>query len=124
MNAQDIAAIGYTQSAQPLRTPRATEYEVFARVTRDLKEALADTPSNVSRLAAAIHRNRNLWTILATDLADKGNQLPNPLKAQLLALSEFVRLHSSEVLNKQSKGDILVEINASIMKGLSQEVPQ
>lgn len=122
MNAQDLAAIGYGRAAQPFRTPRAIEYDAFAAITREIKAALPAEPATFPKLVSALHKNRLLWSTLAADLVGQGNQLPTALKAQLLSLSEFVRLHSSKVLSNEADATVLVEINTVIMKGLQSEV--
>lgn len=121
MTAQTLAAMGYAQSARPLRTTRGIEYDAFARITRQLSEALTTPASGIGKLAEAIHQNRLLWSALASDLVHPDNALPAALKGQLLSLSEFVRLHSSKVLSKQDSGEVLIDINTAIMKGLRAE---
>jgi flagellar protein FlaF len=113
--------MGYAQSARLLRTTRGIEYDAFARITRQLSDALTAPASSIGKLAEAIHQNRLLWSALASDLVHPDNALPAALKGQLLSLSEFVRLHSSKVLNKQDSGEVLIDINTAIMKGLRAE---
>ncbi|KJS26264.1 MAG: hypothetical protein VR75_07945 [Hyphomonadaceae bacterium BRH_c29] len=69
--------------------------------------------------AEAIHRNQQLWTTIAIDLLNPGNALPEEMKRSLLYLAEFVRQNSMKILS--GSGDIadLIEINQSIMMGLS-----
>ena len=117
-----MAMMAYENPAQPIRTPRATEYEVFARVTRRLKQA--DARSDFVELASAIHDNRRLWSILAADVSLPENPLPAPLRARLFYLAEFTQAHSRKVLLGQARADILVDINTAIMKGLRSEGTQ
>ncbi len=118
MNATQIAQAAYGTSAQPIRTPRGTEYEAFVRITSRLKAAGTRAPAGFRDLARAIHDNRRLWTILAADAADDDNLLPKEVRARILYLAEFTRLHSGKVLREAASTEPLVEINLAIMRGL------
>ena len=120
MNATLHAQNAYRTKSQPIRTDRDTEYDAFARITSRLKSAAARKPASFKELAAAIHDNRRLWTLLASDVASKENALPDAVKAQIVYLSEFTRVHSSKVLKKEATAEALVEINTAVMKGLRQ----
>lgn len=102
------------------RPPRATEYAAFARITARLKAADADGRKNYPALAAAIHENRKLWTMLAADVADGDNGLPTQLRARIFYLFEFTTHHSREVLNGKADVGPLVEINTAVMRGLGK----
>ena len=118
MNALNTARSGYASAAAPVRTPRGTEYEVFARVTRELKATAEQKTRNFPAFAEALNRNRQLWTILAADVADPDNALPPPLRARLFYLAEFTGQHTSKILTGDADPAILVEINSTIMQGL------
>lgn len=125
MNAQRAAQQAYASSTSPHRTSRGTEYEVFSRITRRLHGAVQASPQNFSSLVQALHENRELWTLLATDVADKDNKLPAPLRAQIFYLAEFTNHHTRLVLSQDASADVLVEINTAVMRGLrNQRVPQ
>lgn len=112
------AQSAYGANAATVHTPRAAEYHAFARITHRLKSAVGigrDMPA----LAAAIHDNRRLWTILATDVADPANPLPSALRARLVYLAEFTRVHSGKVLREGASPDPLIEVNVAVMRGLS-----
>ena len=72
-------------------------------------------------LVTAIHENRRLWTILAGDVADDGNTLPEQLRAQIFYLAEFTGQHSAKVLSGKAGVEILIEINMAVMRGLRQQ---
>lgn len=120
MNAFQLAKMAYANPAAPTRTERATEYALFAAITRNLKSAAA-TPENFPALAAALHENRRLWTILAIDVMNSGNGLPEKLRAQIFYLSEFTARHSALVLAGKADTAALIDINTAIMRGLSQQ---
>lgn len=118
MNAMNMAKMAYATTQAPIRTSRGVEYEAFALVTRDLKTASLEGRENFARLAEALHKNRQLWTILAADVAEEDNQLPKALRAQIFYLAEFVAQHSRKVLKNEETADVLVEINTTMMRGL------
>ncbi|MFW5654209.1 MAG: flagellar biosynthesis regulator FlaF [Roseicyclus sp.] len=112
-----LAQTAYAATA-PVRTPRATEYAAFQKVTARLVQASRDG-APMTELAAAIYENRRLWTTLAIDLADDGNALPKPLRAQLMYLAEFSLLGSSKALRDRAALRPLIEVNTAVMRGLS-----
>ncbi|MEO1398849.1 MAG: flagellar biosynthesis regulator FlaF [Pseudomonadota bacterium] len=134
MNATQLAQTAYGSGTRSVRTPRGVEYEAFARVTSRLKAIASDMaqakrqqiksktkrviPGQFSDLATALNENRTLWTLLATDVADDGNKLPDDLRARILYLAEFTRQHSAKVLKSQASVVPLLEINIAIMRGL------
>jgi len=118
VNAQHLAKTAYSSNAAPIRTPRSTEYEAFARVTHRMRSAAEGGKSAFPELAAALHANRQLWITLAADVAEHGNTLPGELRARVFYLAEFTALHSGKVLRGEDSAEVLVEINTAIMRGL------
>ncbi|SMX47460.1 flagellar biosynthesis regulator FlaF [Actibacterium lipolyticum] len=120
MTAHLRAKTAYSAPLQAaIRTPRSIEYDIFAQVTARLKQAGADPKTGFPVLAAALHDNRKLWTALAADVAEAGNSLPEALRAQLFYLAEFTNAHTRKILSGTETPEILVEINTSVMRGLS-----
>lgn len=124
MTASTLAHRAYGQSSTPIRTPRGTEYDVFARITHQLITAARGGASAFPALAKAVHDNRRLWTTLAADVADDANQLPEELRANIFYLAEFTRQHSGKVLRHGASAVPLIEINAAIMRGLRNKAPE
>jgi flagellar protein FlaF len=128
VNATQLARTAYATPGAPVRSGRSAEYELFARVTRQLREAInGQAPGpvprsapTVARLARALHENQRLWTVLAADVADDGNGLPRELRARLFYLAEFTRVHSARVLRGEASAGVLVDINTAVMRGLAQ----
>jgi len=108
----------YATSAAPIRTDRAAEYDVFARVTRRLQIAAGRGTSGFPELVAALHDNHTLWITLAADVAEPENLLPAPLRARIFYLAEFTALHSRKILAGKADAAILIDINKSVMRGL------
>ena len=117
MNAFNMAKTAYSNSSAPTRTPRSTEYDAFARVTHRLK-TYADDKINFAAFASALHENTKLWTILAADVSDKDNTLPEELRGRIFYLYEFTVQHSRKVLRKEASVDVLLDINTAVMRGL------
>ncbi|MDN5787569.1 MAG: flagellar biosynthesis regulator FlaF [Pseudorhodobacter sp.] len=100
------------------RNPRAVEYDLFARMTRNLSLAWSGREKNFAALVAALHENSALWRTLAVDVADPENTLPAPLRAQLFYLYEFTETHSRKILDGDASAVVLVDINTAVMRGL------
>lgn len=118
MNTLNAVTSSKTQGhygSQGIRTERDVEYEAFSQVTRLLRGA---DP------IMAIHRNNELWTILAMDLAQPGNRLPAETRAGLISLAGFALRHGQAVLNGRGRIEPLIEVNVSIMKGLRGAVQE
>ncbi|WP_170771591.1 flagellar biosynthesis regulator FlaF [Ruegeria conchae] len=120
MTPQTLAQRAYAQSAAPTRTPRDTEYEAISKITHRLKSAAARRETDFSAFVQALHENRRLWSVLATDVADADNALPNNLRARIFYLAEFTEQHSSQVLGNKATVEPLLEINMAVLRGLRQ----
>ncbi len=118
MNATLRAQDAYRRQTETIRTARGIEYDAFARITHRLQATTSLGPEDFGGLVSALHANRRLWTILVTDVADRSNPLPPEVKARIVYLAEFTRLHSSKMLRGEGAVDVLVEINSAIMRGL------
>ncbi|MCU0816204.1 MAG: flagellar biosynthesis regulator FlaF [Cypionkella sp.] len=121
MNAFARSRPGYAGANASLHTPRALEYDVLARATRQLVSASAQRKTRFAALVSAIHDNETVWRTLAVDVADKGNALPAPLRAQVFYLYEFVTQHGAKVLREDASCEVLIDINTAIMRGLRGE---
>lgn len=124
MHATLLAQAAYRGQAKTIRTDRALEYDTFARVTQNLGHAAESGQADITGLAKAVHDNRRLWNILAADAADPKNGLADGLRAQIVYLAEFTRLHSSKVLAGQATLAPLIDINSTVMRGLGTRTPQ
>ena len=119
MNALDLARTAYGTPGTPVRSGRSTEYDLFARVTRRLRESQGASRTGIKPLVQALHDNQSLWTTLAVDIADDGNGLPRELRARLFYLAEFTRVHTGRVLAGDASAGVLVDINTAVMRGLA-----
>lgn len=121
MNTAQMARSAYARPDAPQRSPRAVEYDIFARVTRALTDAWARHEADHPALVRALHDNGSLWRTLAADLAEPGNSLPPDLKARLFYLHEFTAAHSRKVLDGAAGAEVLIEVNTAVMRGLRGE---
>lgn len=103
-----------------LRGARDTEYDVFSKVTRLLRQAPRSSLSEDTIFA--VSKNIDLWTLLAADLSHPENALPDDLKAGLLSLAAFSIRHGHSVYAGRATTDALIDVNLSVMKGLRGEV--
>ncbi len=109
----------YQQAAQRAESPRDTEYRLFAEVTRALMDAATVDKGDLRTRVAALDWNRRLWTALAADCASPHNLLPEGVRASIISLSIFVGRHTSETIRGSGSLDLLIEVNRTIMQGLS-----
>lgn len=121
MNAVYMAQKAYGATAAPVRTNRSIEYAAFSRVTHDIAGAARMGQQGFARLARAIHENRRLWFVLASDVANAENTLPPTLRARIFYLAEFVNVQSRKILKGEATADVLVEVNTAVMRGLAGE---
>ncbi len=112
------ATQAYGRHDTPMRSLRMVEYDLLARVTQHLTAAHATRESDFPALAAALSDNLRLWTAFAADLADPGNGLPDPLRAQLFNLYQFTAQHTRKALDGTVTVDALIDINTAILRGL------
>ena len=107
----------YQKAQRAAENPRSTEYRLFGQVTGALLDAQT-VGAKGPRLIDAIDWNRRLWSTLAVDCMDDGNQLPTPLRAQIISLSIWVSKYSSQVVQQGASLEPLIDINRTIMQGL------
>jgi flagellar protein FlaF len=109
----------YQRAATQADTPRELEYRAFGQVTAGLVRVRDPSEREPSALAEALDANRKLWNVLSADCSAPGNQLPMNLRAQIISLSLWVSRYSSEVLRTGADMDPLIDVNRSMMEGLS-----
>lgn len=111
----------YSSLRATTRTPRALEYEALAIATRRLEANAATASEAFPALAMALHANRKIWAVFASDMLNPGNPLSAETKAGIYSLALFTFQETSRILGRQ--GDIrnLIEINLSVLRGLRSE---
>ena len=111
-----LKAYQATQAAT--EDPRLTEYRLFGQVTGALLNA-KESNAVGGPLVEAVDWNRRLWRTLATDCMDDRNRLSREVRAQIISLSMWVNKYSKEVTRQGASIDPLIEINRTIMQGLT-----
>jgi flagellar protein FlaF len=112
----------YQKIAERAENPRDLEYRLFGQVTRALMEVAADESGDTQKQVDILDWNRRMWGVLASACSDSENQLPTPLRAQIISLSLWVSRHTSAVIMKEETIDPLIEINRIIMQGLASQI--
>lgn len=110
--------LAYARRETPARSLRSVEYDLLAQVTQRLRAAWANRTADFPGLARALTDNQQLWSTLASDVADPGNGLPATLRARLFYLYEFTIQHSRAILDGRSSVEVLADINMAVMRGL------
>lgn len=112
----------YQTVQQRVETPRETEYRLFSCVTRAMMDVAELPKTEISKRMDALDWNRRVWTFMASDCADDGNGLPDQLRASIISLSLFVGKYTSAVMQSGEDIETLIDINRSIMQGLSSQI--
>ncbi len=110
----------YQKTQRNTENTKQTEYRLFAQVTQSLIEAAKHGKANIAVLIDALDWNRRLWSALASDCSSQDNRLPHAVRAQIISLSIWVSRYSSDAAQKGASLEPLIDINKSIMAGLSQ----
>ena len=116
-----MSVTAYQKAQHSTEHPRETEYRLFSEVTQALIEANKGGRTNLQAFIRALHWNRRLWSALAVDCSSDNNGLPNTLRAQIISLSLWVSRFSSDAAANGASLDPLINVNKSIMAGLSQK---
>jgi|APCry1669190591_1035303.scaffolds.fasta_scaffold04277_2 flagellar biosynthesis activator protein FlaF len=109
----------YKTAAQRSESPREAEYRLFGEVTRALIDAAQLDRTEIAKRMDALHWNRQLWSVLATECSDPTNGLPPAVRAQIISLSLFVNRHTSAIMRGEETFDELIDVNRTIMQGLA-----
>lgn len=121
VNTHILAHGAYGRPETPVRSLRSVEYDLFARVTKQLATAWAARGQDFAGLVRALHDNTAMWRTLASDVAEPTNGLPKALRARLFYLYEFTVQHSRKILDDQGSAEVLLDINTAVMRGLRGE---
>jgi flagellar biosynthesis activator protein FlaF len=97
---------------------RGRERRAVERGVELLRKAQASGVNSRDTIEA-LHYVRNLWSILMEDLAQKENDLPDALRADLISIGIWV-LRETEQIRQHRTDDFqnLIEINSMICEGL------
>ena len=107
----------YQNARSRAETPRAAEFRLMSQITGEMMDAEAAGLKG-AMLMQPLHRNREMWSALATDCGATGNGLPNELRAQIISLGLWVERFTSDVVAGREPIGELIALNRTIMEGL------
>ncbi|MGF7153915.1 flagellar biosynthesis regulator FlaF [Novosphingobium gossypii] len=110
----------YVRAQKVASTPRSTEYRLMSEVTGEMIAA-RDAGLTGVKLAAALHRNRQVWGTFSALCADSANALPAELRAGIISLGLWVDRYTSLVITGRDTIDELINVNRTVMGGLANE---
>ncbi|MCR6646300.1 MAG: flagellar biosynthesis regulator FlaF [Terricaulis sp.] len=73
----------------------------------------------LGQVAEALDANRRLWSVLSADCSVPENQLPLAVRGQIISLAMWVARYSSQVLREGADIEPLIDVNRTMMEGLS-----
>jgi flagellar protein FlaF len=99
--------------------PRQTEAWALIEAARRMKDAQAE-PFDERAFLSAVRLNWRLWTLIQSSLSVPESTVPSEVRANVLALSNFVDRHTVNILAapKPELADVLIRINREIAGGL------
>lgn len=115
---QSLAYQAYRETTTRTASGRELECAVFEQITNELQIVRDNGGEDPVAWAEAIHRNTQLWSIIAADVMSPGNALPEETRAGLFTLSEFIRRTSMKVFAGSEGLDDIIEVNRTVMAGL------
>jgi flagellar protein FlaF len=99
--------------------PQATEGYALIELARRL-DAAAQNPEDLAAIRDLVRLNWRVWTIFQAELVDPECQTPQPIRENLLSLSNFIDKRSAELIAAPdaAKLPVLININRQIGAGL------
>lgn len=127
-----MSVAAYKRTISHTEAPRQIERRILAQVTSELEQqfqAFDNTDDKLERLQIladglrnSLWRNQKVWTAFKMDLAQSDNALSPDLRASLLSLAAWVDTHTTGVMSGARKVKPLIDINRSIIDGLSGRI--
>lgn len=115
------SVLGPAPTAAQIATqdPRKMEISIFKRINSALTHCAAHPDINATELSGVIQKNSDIWIFFAKEVAHPDHPYPSELKYRILKLAEFAISHGMQVLSKDAELDQLIDINLSMINGLS-----
>jgi len=123
----------YKKTIKDTETPRQIERRILATITADLSvhmDHFDKTDSKLEKLAIlsgslrkALSDNIKLWSALKMDLLHPENKFGPELRSQLISLALYVERQTGDILRGEGKVRELVDLNRSMIDGLSGKAP-
>lgn len=128
-----MSIAAYKRTIRESESPRQIERRVFVRVTGELDKQSSTfdmAPTRAERvdllaqgLRVHLADNLKLWSTIKFDLSQPENGLPPQLKAGLISLALFIERQTAQVIGGEPGLGALVQINQSLISGLSGTAP-
>src|SRR5215212_2080898 len=115
------AASAYARVAQTTAAPRDIEAQALLKAARQLEEVKANWNGADERLQAALHFNRQLWTIFMSAASNADNPQPLEVRQNIANIGIFVMNQTLDLQVNPEPGKLnsLIEINCNLAAGLS-----
>lgn len=111
-----MSYVAYGRTQNRVENPRQVEYRLLGQVTGALI-AVRDTRDK-RKFFDALLWNQRVWDAFLHDVSDENNQLPTPLRKQIIALCMWVRKETDALIDGKGDLEALITVNRNIMEGL------
>lgn len=115
-----MSLTAYQRARSVTESPRATESRLMRQITGEMIAA-RDAGLSGLPLTPVLFRNRELWSVLTSACAARGNLLPDTLRAGIVSLGLWVDRCTSDVAAGRDRIDTLIEVNRTVIDGLQEE---
>lgn len=104
--------------------PRETEAWALTEAARRMSMAQSDSV-DIEEFLVAVRLNWRLWTIFQADLSMPECEVPQEMRQNMLALSNFVDSRSVEIISSRNRqlASALIAVNRNLASGLFTIVP-
>jgi flagellar biosynthesis activator protein FlaF len=113
-----MTLMAYERVRTIAESPRATEHRLISEVSREMM-SVWDRGARGAALMPALHRNREMWSTFAATCGTPGNALSSDVRASIISLALWVDRHTSSVMAGHETIEPLLEVNRSLLEGLS-----
>ncbi len=124
-----MSVTAYKRTISHTEAPRQIERRILAQVTSELENqfhAFDSAERKLDRLQLladglrhTLWKNQTIWMTFKMDLTEDENGLNPELRASIISLAIWVEKHTQSVLAGGKKIGPLIEMNRSIIDGLS-----
>lgn len=116
----NYAARAYAKVANETAPPRELEAILLLKAAAKLQAAHDAWPEKSAEFNDALLYNRKLWTVLLDSVNRDDNQLPKPVRNNLVQLGMFVMNETFAAMTKPTLNQLkaMVKVNRGIAAGL------
>jgi flagellar biosynthesis activator protein FlaF len=116
----NYAAKAYGKVAKEVATPRELEATLLLKAAAKLQAVHDAWPSKSPEFDEALLYNRKLWTVLLDTVNRDDNQLPKPVRNNLVQLGMFVMNETFAAMTKPTLNQLkaIIKVNRGIAAGL------